>query len=356
MNVQERPVSDQAQLAQGSPSNVGVDPNQSLAVASLQQALTEQQLRAETIRCLLSAVDEQHARLGAELSAALGALSREGCFGPSVALDGAAAGPAPSRLPSASPTVVRCLGPLEVQVGGMPIETWRSGKARAVFEYLVTHRRRPVPRDTLIQALWPDPEALASGTSLKVAVHALRQIFTATSDAGNPPVLAVIVQESSYQIQAPDLWLDVEEFERCCALGAQLDDRGQAAQALGLYARAAELYRGDFLPESWDEWAIFRREGLKDLYLFVLARLADARLQAGDYQRCIQLCRQLLEQDCCREDTFRMLMVCHARLGQRGRVKRWYELCVQTLRSALDIEPEPETMRVYAWASRLTAL
>lgn len=334
--------------------NVGVDANQSLAVASLQQALTEQQLRAETIRCLLSAVDEQHARLGIELSAAIGALGREGSSGQALIQHGPLAVRGPSTLPSASPTIVRCLGPLEVQVGGVAIVSWRSGKARAVFEYLVTHRLRPVPRDTLIQALWPDPEALASGTSLKVAVHALRQIFAAASDPGQRPILAVLVQESSYHILAPGLWLDVEEFERCCALGAELDDRGQTDQALPLYERAAEVYRGDFLPESWDEWAIFRREGLKDLYLFVLAKLANARLQANDYHRCIQLCRQLLEQDCCREDTFRMLMLCHAHLGQRGRVRRWYELCVQTLRSALDVEPEPETLRVYERASRLT--
>jgi DNA-binding SARP family transcriptional activator len=329
---------------------------QDLAMASLKEALTEQQLRAETIRRLLSAVDEQHARLGVELAAALSTLGRDRGVGQSAAHDGPQAVPGPSLLPSASPTVVRCLGPLEVEVGGIEIVSWRSGKARAVFEYLVTHRRRPVPRDTLIQALWPDPEALAAGTSLKVAVHALRQMFATTTQAGECPPLGVTVQESSYQILAPDLWLDVEEFERCCELGAQLEERGQPEQALGLFERAAELYRGDFLPESWDEWAIFRREGLKDLYLFVLGRLANAKLQASEYQRCIQLCRQLLEQDGCREDTFRMLMVCHARLGQRGRVRRWYELCVKTLRSALDVEPEPQTERVYQWASRLTVL
>jgi DNA-binding SARP family transcriptional activator len=352
MNVQARFV-DQAQGVHGSQRNGGVDTNQSMVLASLQQALTEQQLRAETIRRLLSAVDEQQTRLCIELSAAVGALEGEGWLQPSVAQDGVSG---PPTVPSASPTVVRCLGPLEVWVGGAAIESWRSGKARAVFEYLITHRRRPVPRDTLIQTLWPDPEALASGTSLKVAVHALRQIFSATTGPGRQPVVAVLVQESSYQILAPGLWLDVDEFEQCCALGAQLDERAQPEQALALYERAADLYRGDFLPESWDEWAIFRREGLKDLYLFVLAKLANARLQASDYRRCIQLCRQLLEQDCCREDTFRMLMLCHAHLGQRGRVRRWYELCVQTLRSSLDIQPEPETVRVYEHAVRLTAL
>src|SRR5262249_53531695 len=135
--------------------------------------------------------------------------------------------------------------------------------------------------------------------------------------------------------------------EGCCGLGAQLEANGQAVDALAMFDRAAELYRGDFLPDSWDEWAIFRREGLKDQYLFILAKLADARLRSGDFDSCIRLCRLLLEQDPCREDTYRMLMLCHAQLGQRGRVQRWFELCVQTLRSTLDIDPEPETLSVY---------
>jgi DNA-binding SARP family transcriptional activator len=79
----------------------------------------------------------------------------------------------------------------------------------------------------------------------------------------------------------------------------------------------------------------------------VLAHLADAAFCAGNYQRCIQFSQRLLEKDNCREDTYRTLMICHAQLGQFGRVRRWYELCVRTLRTVLDIEPSPETEDVY---------
>jgi two-component SAPR family response regulator len=246
---------------------------------------------------------------------------------------------------------VRCLGSFDVSIGGKSVDGWRSGKARALFEYLVTHRGRPTSRDALIQALWPDPDALASGTSLKVAVHALRQMISSLV-AGNPGVsLGIVVRECTYELQSPGVWLDVEEFERCCKLASQLEAYGRTREALAVYERAADLYRGDFLVDNWDEWVVFRREGLKDQYMFVLARLADAALQAGHYERCIELCRQLLEQDCCREDTFRMLMLCHAQLGQRGRVQRWHDLCVQTLRGALDTEPEEETEQIFRWAT-----
>jgi DNA-binding SARP family transcriptional activator len=156
------------------------------------------------------------------------------------------------------------------------------------------------------------------------------------------------------------MWVDVEEFDACCKLATRLEAQGRVAEALSLYGCAVDLYGGDFLADSWDEWVVFRREALKDQYLAALARLADAAFEAGDFTRCIQLCQSILDQDDCREDTFRRLMLCHARLGQLGRVRRWYEVCVRTLRNSLDVDPEPETVELYEWATtgragRLTA-
>jgi DNA-binding SARP family transcriptional activator len=328
------------------PAELTTLPAHSAIWSRLQQALSEHEVRSATIRHLLAALEEQQARLEVEMAAALETLTHATLGEPSEAQ-----AERPPSTPNPGQTIVRCFGSFEVEMAGVPIQNWRSGKARAVFEYLVSHRRRPVPRDTLIQAVWPDPDALAAATSLKVAVHALRQIFSENRGSAARPAVSVMVQESTYQVVAPGLWVDVEEFEQCATLGMQLEAHGHAAQALVHYERAADLYRGDFLADTWDDWVVFRREGLKDRYLTILARVANARFKAGDYERCIELCRLLLEQDSCREDTFRVLMLCHAKLGQRGRVRRWYELCVETLRTTLDAEPEPETHRVYLLAS-----
>ncbi len=248
-------------------------------------------------------------------------------------------------------TTVACLGPFKFQRNGVPIDNWRSGKARTLFQFLVNHRGQPIPRDTLIQALWPDPSAAAPGTSLKVAVHLLRQLLQQTeTTAGDNPPLAILSQGSCYQLNAGGLWIDVEEFEHCCALGRSCDAQGKAAEARALYARAADLYRGDFLQELADDWPTFRREALKDQYLFVLTRLAIAATDEGDYHDGIRWCQRLLAKDRCREDTYRLLMLCHARLGQRSRVRSWYELCVRTIHSELDCPPEPETERTYRLA------
>jgi DNA-binding SARP family transcriptional activator len=322
---------------QTSPGTEGDYAARHLALAAtVRAALVEHQLLAEAVEQLGATVGSQVRRLGRQLSSLMEALEQPSGPGSPITLTGA-----PPRV------AVHCLGAFRLLVHGTPVEQWRSGKARALFQYLLMHRDRPVPRETLIQALWPAPDAVAVGTSLKVTVHALRQTLAQVGQTCASPVLMVEAQDCGYRLIAPDLWLDVEEFERCCILARRLERQGYVEDALWFYTRAVELYRGDLLEDSWEEWVIFRREGLKDYYLHALARLADAAFEAGDYQGCIQRCQQMLEKDRCCEDTYRMLMLCHARLGQRGRVRRWYDLCVRTLRAELDVDPEPETVRIY---------
>jgi DNA-binding SARP family transcriptional activator len=236
-----------------------------------------------------------------------------------------------------------CLGGFRLVVGGRGLEQAKSGKTRALLQYLVNHANRPVSRDLLIDTLWPNPDAEAAGTSLRVAVHALRQLLQTQSRG----LVAVEAHSAAYQLAVPSLWLDVDEFAACCAQGRQLRDAGELGQAMHAYARASQLYRGEFLAGAGEAWAIVRREGLRDQYLFVLERLAEAALQARDFEVCMHYAQRLLEEDRCRESAYRLLMVCHAQAGQRGRVRSWYEVCVQTLRAELGVTPEDATTATY---------
>jgi DNA-binding SARP family transcriptional activator len=257
-------------------------------------------------------------------------------------------GPPKEANPARPPTLaVYCLGAFQLLEGGGSTVAWRAGKARTLFQYLVNHRGRPIAREVLMEALWPDADDLPAGATLKVVVYRLRK---ALGPVGKH--VAIQAGEEGYQLDAGDLWLDVDEFQRLCTLGRRQEAEGRAVEAVASYARAAALYRGDFLEEISDEWVVLRRERLKDQYLLVLARLMDAALSAGQYDECIERCQQILTHDRCREQAYRALMLCHARLGHRSRVRRWYQVCAQTLRTELDVAPEPATEETYLYAMR----
>jgi DNA-binding SARP family transcriptional activator len=252
----------------------------------------------------------------------------------------------PVESPRGSPALaVHCLGAFEVLSNGKPVETWRAVKPRALFQYLVSHRQRPVPREALIDALWPDPETAPAGTALKVVVHRVRKLLRQTARR-----LEIQATEDGYRLDGPDLWVDVEEFERLCLEARRHEMESRLEDAAASYARAVSLYRGDFLEDVPDEWVVLRRERLKDMYLLALARLTDAAFANLDYEQCIERSQQILAHDPCREQAYRVLMLCYAHLGQRGRVRRWYEVCVRTLRGELDVDPEPDTRTTYEQA------
>jgi DNA-binding SARP family transcriptional activator len=247
--------------------------------------------------------------------------------------------------PTSARVVIRCLGRFAIHIDGEPVDAGRPTKALSLFQYLLAHRGRPTPRHVLIDELWPDPEALAAASSLKVAVHGLRQLLT--SLGGERAGLGVEAQAAGYQLNGTEVWIDSEAFEAHFHSGSRLDTQGRQSEASAEYRRAGELYQGDFLEACVADWAVLRREALKDQYLFVLDRLANDAMADGDCRGCIVHCQRLLEYDACREDTYRLLLEAHGRLGQRERVQTWYDMCVHTLRAKLDVAPEPETSEAY---------
>jgi len=305
-------------------------------------AIAQHEALIEAFAHVADLMDEQ-ASLHAQLVEALaprarGSMDTDGPSASTVTLE--------SHAPSEPATVrMSCFGTFELLWDGRRTDPCHSSKALALFVYLANHRNQTMSRDALLDALWPDSAALAPDSSLNVAAHALRQFFVHLGVGHD--VLALETHGSGYRLRSRALWLDVDAFVRCRALATRMEKLGRNAEAMAAYTRAADLYQGDFLPEERADWAVFRREALRDQYLSVLARLGELALASDDYSACLLCCERALAHDPYSEHVYRALMLCHARLGQRSRVRCWYERCASTLRTKLNATPQPETERLY---------
>ncbi len=242
---------------------------------------------------------------------------------------------------------VRCFGRFEVQRDGVPIAQWRRGKAKLLLKFLVV-RRQPVPRDVLIDLLWPEADPRSAINGLRVTLHALRQALGSHGLGGRPVPDYVIYDGGSYSVNpAANLWVDADEFSNLFSTGMRLERRGQIAAAIRHFEQAERLYRDDYLLEDlYEDWTLVRREELKDQYLMLLNKLADACLDQGDAEGCILRCHRILQKDPCREDAYQRLMRCYAALGQRSHARHWFDICVQTLRRELDVAPAEQTLQL----------
>ncbi len=251
--------------------------------------------------------------------------------------------------PPSAATTVHCLGAFVLTINGTTVRRWQAGKARALFQYLLLNRDRAVARETLVSTLWPG--AARAAVSLNVAAHALRQILSGAQpgqpgDASGGSGLALRSHDSGYTLRTGNVWIDFEEFAHEVEVAGKLQLAGHELRALDRYRQAVALYRGDLLPGEAAGWAEDKRQTLRDLALRALHALVEAALRTDDVIAVIRWCQQALEIDGCSEETYRLLMYCHARLGQMGRVMSWYRLCVRKLHDELGVRPQPVTTQL----------
>jgi two-component SAPR family response regulator len=247
---------------------------------------------------------------------------------------------------------VRALGGFAVMVNGTPIQRWKAGRARQLFQLLLANRGTPVPRHALIEAIWGDSSARCPEVSLKVAVCTLRRILTEAHQQGGgaegePAGIRIESHPSSYSLQTVDTFIDVDEFEAAINDAMALEAAGEDDAACERYQQAVTLYAGPYLPECHESWATVRRERLQDSLLHALDQLAARSEHSGDDVTVLDLHQRMLDIDPCREDSYRALMRYHAVARQPSRVEHWYHTCVEQLESRLGLEPDRETRRVF---------
>jgi DNA-binding SARP family transcriptional activator len=254
--------------------------------------------------------------------------------------------PDPPAAPTpAAPLAVRCLGSFGISDGRHRLGPWPSRRAKAVFKHLVVQRERPVPKEVLMEAFWPDAREGAARNNLHGAVHALRR-FLRDAHADVPHV---VFEDGCYAL-APDLevWVDVEEFDALVRGAHRCVADGDHERAASLLVAADELHAGPlFDDDPYEEWMQARRREVADAHLEVLDRLRAHHRAAGDLHACAAIARRILAAEPWREDAHRELMALYVDQGQPHHALRQFQDCVVALRSTLGAAPGAETVALH---------
>lgn len=242
------------------------------------------------------------------------------------------------------------LGAFRAWRGDAEIEPrdWQRDKARQLLLLLLTERARPLQRDEIVERLWPSLAPAAATRDFKVALNVLYKVLEPARGPEAPS--AFVVRDGALYRLRPeaDLWLDTAVFERECAAGLRLLERGAPDRAIERLQAAARLYAGDYLPEAiYEDWASAERERLRGLYQRAADALAGALVERGRYDEALEQCQRLLACDPCWEQAHRLIMRCYARQGNRPQALRAYQRCAAALRDELGVEPSPETSALY---------
>lgn len=227
---------------------------------------------------------------------------------------------------------IRLLGGLDLKYMGRTLDTVTSSRSQSLLAYLLLHRDAPLSRAHLAFLLWADSTEAQAHTNLRKQLHNLRHALP------NPDAYLLITPRSVQWNPNADFSLDVAEFE----------DLLNSPTSLENLTRAADLYRGDFLPNCYDEWAAMERERLYQANVEALATLVRRLELCEDCATAVRYAERLVRLEPVRETGYQTLMRLHLRLGDRAAALHAYHVCETRLRRELGIAPGAALQRLRA--------
>ena len=244
------------------------------------------------------------------------------------------------------PLRAQLLGSVRLAVGDRPIPegAWPRRTARSLLLLLLATPGHRLPRDRVLDLLWPAAAPATARNALYLALAALRRVLEPGLRAGRASAYVAVEGEVIGLRADPAPWVDADAFE------AALAARAASAAARRESLRAAlALYGGDLLAdEPYADWPAARREELREARRRAALELADLELAAGRPADAVAPLEALLAADPTDEAAHRALMQAHAAAGRRAEALRQYERCRRALADELGVGPSPETEALVA--------
>ncbi len=199
---------------------------------------------------------------------------------------------------------IRLLGSLDLERDGRALDRFSSRKARDLFAYLAIQRQATHGRDHLAGTFWGDSCDDKARHALNTTLWRINKVLGADEGGRQNGYLRVSQRDIGFNA-ASDVWLDVAEFESRCAAAEQT---ANVAEQIALYQQAVSFYRGELLPDCYEDWCVIERERLQSLFVRALSRLMGHHAQRADHEQAIECGRRILGCDQLQEEVHEELL------------------------------------------------
>lgn len=239
----------------------------------------------------------------------------------------------------------RLFGKFSVERNSQSVKGLDASKEQELLSYLLVRRNQCHPRETLANMLWGDSSTERSKKYLRQALWRL-QLALEPEDGKSQQV--VQVEHDWVQLNSRcEVWLDVAILEKAFVTAQGVPGDRLDRSSAQLLKDAVEVYRGDLLDGWYQDWCLFERERLQNIYLSMLDKLMSYSEHHLEYETGVAYGAAILRFDRARERTHRQLMHLQCMAGDRTGALRQYERCVAALEEELGVKPEGRTTTLY---------
>lgn len=238
---------------------------------------------------------------------------------------------------------VRLLGRFTVLRDGDPLppSAFRQRLVRTLIRLLLSRRGEFVPREFLIEALWPERTPVDPAANLRVLVALARKALDAPS----------LLQSSAggYAFSSTDgCTVDAEIFLAKLQRAQDSATHGSHRAALKDFRGALEVWGGEPLAEDvYQEWAQNYRRRLLRAHLDALEGAAVSALVLGEPVGAVTWAEQAVAEEPLREQAHAILVEALAASGDTAKALEVLDSFRRLLADELGLDPSPETQLLH---------
>ena len=191
---------------------------------------------------------------------------------------------------------IEMLGGFVIKYGNVHIteQVKRSSKIWKLLQYLITNRSKSVSQEELID-VFCDSELVGNpGSALRTMVYRARSTM---AESGLPFAEDMILSKNGGYAwnNSISCVVDTEEFEALCK---KVTPDIEGPERLDMLLKAAELFKGDFLPNSaGDMWVMPLARWYRSLYIGCVHDALELLIDASRNSEAEELCVKALRLD-----------------------------------------------------------
>ncbi|MDD9305084.1 MAG: protein MalT [Desulfobacter sp.] len=244
---------------------------------------------------------------------------------------------------------VRTFGSFEVKIYGHPLAPSLFGGAKPLLllKAIVAKGGKDIPKEVLIDTLWPGVGIRAGEKNFKVNLHRLRKALEPlpVKELG---YVYISLKSGRISLDPGLLHVDTQMFSDRINQANLLEKQGAMTPAIEVYSKAIALYRGDYMADDFYlEWTTGLRDFFRRKCVEALAKKAGMHEEIDQWQEAVDTWMTVLSIDPCHEEAFQNLMILHKDAGLKSDALRIFEQCKLALEKELDTGPDEMTIEIY---------
>ena len=226
-------------------------------------------------------------------------------------------------------------------------KTFGGSKPILLLKAIICNGSKDIPKEILIDNLWPDATAKAGEKNFKINLHRLRKALE-PQPKKEFGYAYIIHKAGLVSLDTDIVSLDVDEFMASGARGMAKEQEEEFENAIGYYDHAMKLYKGDYFSEEpYIEWMARKRDLFKARFMELMQKKARLHEELDQTNRAIASWQRILEVDPCFEAAYRNLMILYADAGRKPKALALFRQCRDILSKELATEPDDRTVRLY---------